>query len=70
VELLQIWKTTNTTIVMISHHFEEAVLLSDRIGVMQDGTLKDVIPVMLPRPRTEEQAQFLMEVKKVRACLA
>ncbi|MBV8164797.1 MAG: ABC transporter ATP-binding protein [Candidatus Eremiobacteraeota bacterium] len=69
-ELLAIWKATNKTIVMISHHFEEAVLLADRIGVMQNGTLKDIITVTLPRPRTEEQAQFVPEVKKLRACLA
>jgi NitT/TauT family transport system ATP-binding protein len=69
-ELLAIWKATSKTIVMISHHFEEAVLLADRIGVMQNGTIKEIISVTLPRPRTEEQAQFVMEVKKVRACLA
>ncbi|MBV8082543.1 MAG: ABC transporter ATP-binding protein [Candidatus Eremiobacteraeota bacterium] len=67
--LLEIWKATNKTIIMISHHFEEAVLLADRIGVMCDGALKEIIDVSLPRPRTEEQAPFMLEVKKLRSCL-
>ena len=39
VEVLDIWNATRKTIVMVSHHFEEAVTLADRIGVMRHGTL-------------------------------
>jgi NitT/TauT family transport system ATP-binding protein len=69
-DLLEIWKATNKTIVMVSHHFEEAVALADRIGVMCDGALKEIIQVPLARPRSEEEVPFMVEVKKIRRCLA
>jgi ABC-type nitrate/sulfonate/bicarbonate transport system ATPase subunit len=68
-EVLEIWKATRNTIVMVSHHFEEAVTLADRIGVMRHGKLAEIIPITLPRPRLEEAAPFMLEVKKVRGCL-
>jgi NitT/TauT family transport system ATP-binding protein len=69
-DVLRIWLATKKTIVMVSHHFEEAVTLADRIGIMCDGVLKEIIDVTLPRPRTEETAPFMVEVKKVRESLA
>jgi len=69
-DLLEIWGITKKTIVMISHHFEEAVVLADRVGIMKDGKLGEIIPITLPRPRKEEQASFMLEVKKIRRCLS
>jgi NitT/TauT family transport system ATP-binding protein len=69
-DLLDIWKATNETIVMVSHHFEEAVFLADRVGVIEGGRLKEIIDIKLPRPRTEEDAHFMFEVKKIRSCLS
>jgi NitT/TauT family transport system ATP-binding protein len=68
-EVLDIWKVTGKTIVMVSHHFEEAVTLADRIGVMRNGTLKEILSVELPRPRDENAGPFMLKVKDVRACL-
>lgn len=68
-EILDIWAATKKTIVMVSHHFEEAVLLADRIGVMLHGSLVEVIPVDLPRPRIEDSPEFALEVKRVRRSL-
>ncbi len=69
-DLLDIWSTTKRTIVMVSHHFEEAVFLADRIGVMKDGTLKEIVPITLQRPRREDETSFMVEVKKIRTCLS
>ena len=68
-EILEIWKTTEKTIVMVSHHFEEAVTLADRIGVMRNGMLAEIIEVGLPRPRKENASGFMLKVKSVRECL-
>ncbi|MBV8198543.1 MAG: ABC transporter ATP-binding protein [Candidatus Eremiobacteraeota bacterium] len=68
-EILEIWKATKKTVVMVSHHFEEAVTLADRIGVMKNGTLAEIIAVELPRPRSEEGHRFMLQVKNVRECL-
>jgi nitrate/nitrite transport system ATP-binding protein len=53
-ELLGIVARTGSTVVMVTHDVDEAVLLSDRIVMMTNGpaaTIGDVIEVNLPRPR-------------------
>ena len=54
-ELLQIVATTQSTVVMVTHDVDEAVLLSDRIVMMTNGpaaTIGEVLHVDLPRPRS------------------
>jgi nitrate/nitrite transport system ATP-binding protein len=54
-ELLQIVATTHSTVVMVTHDVDEAVLLSDRIVMMTNGpaaTIGEVLHVDLPRPRS------------------
>jgi NitT/TauT family transport system ATP-binding protein len=52
-ELLRIWDNTKKTIIFITHSIDEAVYLADRVVVLtgNPGTIRDIIPVMLPRPR-------------------
>lgn len=69
-DLLRIWHETGKTIVMVSHHFEEAVTLADRVAVMCDGRITDVIDISLPRPRSEDDRSFVEQVKVVRQALA
>ncbi len=57
-ELLQIVATTRSTVVMVTHDVDEAVLLSDRIVMMTNGpaaTIGEVLQVDLPRPRSRVQ---------------
>ena len=57
-ELLQIVATTHSTVVMVTHDVDEAVLLSDRIVMMTNGpaaTVGEVLNVELPRPRSRVQ---------------
>jgi NitT/TauT family transport system ATP-binding protein len=68
-DVLRIWGETKKTIVMVSHHFEEAVLLADRVGVMKDGRLEKIVEMTLPRPRSEDDAAFSAEVRKLRKFL-
>ena len=53
-ELMRIVAKTRSTVVMVTHDVDEAVLLSDRIVMLTNGpaaTIGDVIAVDLPRPR-------------------
>jgi nitrate/nitrite transport system ATP-binding protein len=53
-ELLQIVANTQSTVVMVTHDVDEAVLLSDKIVMMTNGpsaTIGEVLTVHLPRPR-------------------
>ncbi len=53
-ELLQIVAKTQSTVVMVTHDVDEAVLLADRIVMMTNGpaaTIGEILTVGLPRPR-------------------
>jgi nitrate/nitrite transport system ATP-binding protein len=71
-ELLQIVATTHSTVVMVTHDVDEAVLLSDRIVMMTNGpaaTIGDILSVNLPRPRNRvalvEDTQYISYRKAV-----
>ncbi|MBI5257369.1 MAG: ABC transporter ATP-binding protein [Burkholderiales bacterium] len=52
--LLKIVLRTQSTVVMVTHDVDEAVLLSDRIVMMTNGpaaTIGEILSVELPRPR-------------------
>ncbi|HYM64996.1 MAG TPA: ABC transporter ATP-binding protein [Candidatus Sulfotelmatobacter sp.] len=66
--LLKIWQETQKTIVMVSHLIEEAILLSDKIAVMNQGKIEKIVDVNLKRPRSEGSKDFLktlQEIKKI-----
>jgi nitrate/nitrite transport system ATP-binding protein len=53
-ELLRIVAQTKSTVIMVTHDVDEAVLLSDRIVMMTNGpsaTIGEIVDVKLPRPR-------------------
>ncbi|MBK8070588.1 MAG: ABC transporter ATP-binding protein [Ramlibacter sp.] len=53
-ELLAIVAKTRSTVVMVTHDVDEAVLLSDRIVMLTNGpaaTIGEILAVDLPRPR-------------------
>jgi nitrate/nitrite transport system ATP-binding protein len=57
-ELLEIVARTKSTVVMVTHDVDEAVLLSDKIVMMTNGpaaTIGEVLKVELPRPRSRVQ---------------
>jgi bicarbonate transport system ATP-binding protein/nitrate/nitrite transport system ATP-binding protein len=70
-ELLKLWNLNNRdkTIIMITHDIEEAIFLSDRIVVMNDGpsaTIREIELVHLPRPRNKLEIVNMPEYIAIR----
>ena len=71
-ELLKIVARTHSTVVMVTHDVDEAVLLSDRIVMMTNGpaaTIGEILSVTLERPRHRvelaEDARYVHHRKQV-----
>lgn len=60
-ELLRIWEDRGTTMLLVTHDIDEALYMSDRIVIMSPppGTIQEVIPVPLSRPRARNDPDFL-----------
>ena len=54
--LLTLWDSMKSTVVLITHDMDEAILVSDRVYVLtsRPGTVKMILNVDLPRPRDFE----------------
>jgi NitT/TauT family transport system ATP-binding protein len=52
-ELLRLWRETGATVLLITHALDEAVMLSDRVGVMsaRPGRFIDMVETGWPRDR-------------------
>jgi len=71
IDLLNIWRKTNKTIVFVTHNISEAVFLSDRVVVLSPhpGRVSAVIDINIPRPRDMESKQtpeFYDYITKIR----
>jgi NitT/TauT family transport system ATP-binding protein len=74
-ELLELWNSGNIptrAILMVTHNIEEAVLMADRIVVMDKdpGRIVADLRIELPHPRQRKSEQFLDLVDKAYALLA
>lgn len=70
-ELLKLWNLDNRekTIIMVTHDIEEAIFLSDRIIVMNDGpaaTIREIETVNIPRPRNKLDIVNSAEYRSIR----
>ncbi|KDN56187.1 ABC transporter ATP-binding protein [Flavobacterium seoulense] len=70
-EVLKLWNLDNRekTIIMITHDIEEALFLSDRIVVLNNGpssTIKEIVEVHLPRPRNKIEIVKMPEYIELR----
>ena len=65
-ELLDIHARTKKTILFVTHDLDEAVLIADRIVVMKQGRVHDIMTVPLKRPRDLGEARGTPEFAETR----
>ena len=59
--LLEIWRSSQASVLLVTHSIEEALALADRIVVFtaRPGRIKEIVPVDLPRPRASRDARYV-----------
>jgi ABC-type nitrate/sulfonate/bicarbonate transport system ATPase subunit len=59
-ELIRLWSLDGATetVLMVTHDVEEAILLADRIAVLDRGVVADLIDVDMSRPRSRRDDRF------------
>ena len=60
-EVLRLWQSRRTTMLLVTHDIDEAIYMSDRIVIMtsRPGRIERTIPITLERPRQRSSAEFL-----------
>jgi sulfonate transport system ATP-binding protein len=53
-----LWRERGFSVVLVTHDVEEAILLADRIAVLDRGVVSDLIDVSMPRPRSRLDPRF------------
>jgi sulfonate transport system ATP-binding protein len=53
-----LWAAHRPAVLLVTHDVDEALLLADRIMVLQDGAIAENIPVPLDRPREHADPAF------------
>ena len=72
-ELCRIWSKTSLTVLFITHDIAEAIILSDRVGVMRAGpgsNVKQIFLNELTRPRKRGDTQFAAMYAQIEDALA
>ncbi len=74
-ELMELWSSRalpTRAILLVSHNIEEAVLMADRIIVMDKdpGRVVAEMPITMPQPRQRKDLHFLAMVDRVYAAVA
>ncbi|MEP5729392.1 MAG: betaine/proline/choline family ABC transporter ATP-binding protein [Sulfitobacter sp.] len=71
-EFLRLQQLLNKTIVFITHDFDEALRLADRIAIMKDGAVEqcDTPDQIVLHPATEYVRKFTEEIDKARVITA
>jgi len=69
-DLLDIWRKTGKTIVMVSHYLEESILLGDRVGCIKEGKLMGIVDIDLKRPRNIRDEEFEKKTKQIKLLIS
>ena len=59
--LLDVWRASGASVLLVTHSIDEAIALADRIVVFtaRPGRIKEIVPVELPRPRSPRDPRLI-----------
>lgn len=63
--LLRLYAEERKTIIFVTHDVEEALLLGDRVLIMDNGRVYESLPVKLARPRQAADTEFQLLRQKI-----
>lgn len=72
VNLLKLWARTKKTILFVTHSINEAIFLSDRVVILEEGRFIEEVVIDIPRPRdfdTFHSSEFIAKVRKIRSIM-
>ncbi|MED4905745.1 ATP-binding cassette domain-containing protein [Parageobacillus thermoglucosidasius] len=55
----EIWQQQKFTALLVTHDVNEAITLADRVVLIEKGTIKMDLPILLPRPRNRSDSAFI-----------
>src|SRR5205085_11682895 len=60
-EVLRLWQSRRTTMLLVTHDIDEAIYMSDRIVLMtpRPGRIERILEISLERPRQRSSPEFL-----------
>jgi sulfonate transport system ATP-binding protein len=61
----QLWQEQEFTALLVTHDVEEAVVLADRVVLIEEGQIALDLPVTLPRPRYRGSSALATLVEQV-----
>ena len=64
-ELESLWQRLGITVILVTHDIEEAVFFGDQVFLMNEGSIENVTPIPLPRPRDFRTAEFQENCRKI-----
>lgn len=67
-DFLSLWQSTHKTCIHVTHDIDEALIIGQRIIVMQPspGSMTIIIPVPFTYPRCPNEPDFITLKKKIR----
>ncbi|WP_212590890.1 ABC transporter ATP-binding protein [Bordetella genomosp. 5] len=67
-ELMRIQAESGNTILFVTHDVEEAVVLADRVVLLEPrpGRIREIVSIALPRPRTPTDADVTETTRRLR----
>lgn len=60
-----LWQEQQFTTLLITHDVEEAVILADRVVLLEEGKITLDLPILLPRPRNRGDGEFATLVQNI-----